>query len=303
MATENTPVVPDDARQPAGPTIRSSASIAQLAASLARAQANYGRVLKEHEAKIESSKANFRYKYAGLDAYIAAVSPALTKEELSFIQPIVYSDGRPWLVTRLMHSSGEWIEGVQALTDHDMPREAGSELTYKLRSGLRSLLGIAAEDEDDDAQDAETVAMRQVVQASTKNRPTCTKCGSNEKVIVSKFGPGFYCLLCKEKVGQDPTVQGDPEDQAPECPACSSGNVVPVEPGLLRCQACEQEWQVEVPKAAAAPPPAPARRPAVATAGPSRRETPPCPKCGSATGVQESQYGGFYCRSCKKGFK
>ena len=71
---------------------------------------------------------------------------------LSYLQEAFTDDnGSPAIVTRLMHSSGEWIETrpmILASNNNDAQSQ-GSAITYARRYQLSALFGIAAEDDDD----------------------------------------------------------------------------------------------------------------------------------------------------------
>jgi len=58
-------------------------------------------------------------------------------------------DGFPVLTTRLMHSSGEWLEGEWPLNPvKNDPQALGAASTYARRYSLMAALGIATEDDD-----------------------------------------------------------------------------------------------------------------------------------------------------------
>jgi hypothetical protein len=140
--------------------MQSSASIVSLAEALSKAQGELKPLAKSKEAKIpgKEGKTGYSYSYADLADVIECFRPALAKHGLSVIQPITMAaEGHLVLLTRLLHSSGEWIESEYPLKSYDRPQEQGSAITYARRYALTALLGIAAEDDDDGkrAQDAE----------------------------------------------------------------------------------------------------------------------------------------------------
>ena len=140
------PAQPSD--QSAMSRVRTSTQIDQIAMALCLAQSEFLPVVKTRTATIEA-RANYSYSYATLADVSQAIMPALAKH---CIIPMQIPSG-PSLVTRLLHSSGQWIEsdlkivaqdgrgGVQAL---------GSALTYIRRYALTAMLGIAPSDEEDD---------------------------------------------------------------------------------------------------------------------------------------------------------
>lgn len=134
-----------------------SEQINELAAALAKAQAAFGPVKKERTARINSAKGNYSYRYADLSDVLDSVRKSLAANGLAIVQPITWTDGHAWLATRLIHSSGQWIESVYPLGNYDRPQEMGSAITYARRYTLTALLGIAADEDDDGntAQDSE----------------------------------------------------------------------------------------------------------------------------------------------------
>lgn len=104
---------------------------------------------------------HFKNRYADLAAIRDAVVPALSKRGIAVTQFTDFRDGNSVLVTRLMHESGQWIEGVYPLTQQTNPQAMGSQLTYARRYTLSAIAGISA-DEDDDAE----------IATANKNEPT-----------------------------------------------------------------------------------------------------------------------------------
>lgn len=127
--------------------MRTSEAINELAAALAKAQ---GAI---EGAKKDSLNPHFKNKYADLASVWDACREQLSKNGLSVIQPVVTADGRTVTVTRLMHTSGQWIEdgGIPLILSKDDMQGLGSALTYSRRYGLMAMVGIAPEDDDGNA--------------------------------------------------------------------------------------------------------------------------------------------------------
>lgn len=126
--------------------MRSSESIAALAAALSKAQWEIEGAVKD------KTNPAFRSRYADLGSVWDAIRGPMTKHGLSVIQ-MPHSDPTTfWLTTRLMHSSGEWLEGDYPLNPvkHD-PQGYGSAITYARRYALMAVLGVAPEDDDGNA--------------------------------------------------------------------------------------------------------------------------------------------------------
>jgi hypothetical protein len=128
-----------------------SESIAKLAEALSKAQGELQPLAKGRKAEIEGKegKRGYSYGYADLADVIDCYRPALSKYGLSVIQPMEVHEGHIVLVTRLMHSSGEWIDSRFPLQVYQRAQEQGSAITYARRYAVTALLGIAAEEDDD----------------------------------------------------------------------------------------------------------------------------------------------------------
>jgi len=120
-----------------------SQSIKELAAAMAKAQAVIGTAHKD------KSNPFFKSNYADLSSVWDACREALTKNGLSVLQPTFIEDGKTFLETTLIHSSGEWISGIlQVKPVKDDPQGMGSALTYARRYGLSALVGVSPADDD-----------------------------------------------------------------------------------------------------------------------------------------------------------
>lgn len=122
-----------------------SSQIDQLATALAKAQAEMPVAGKNQKNPF------FKSTYADFEAIINASRPCLTKYGLSIVQPpFIYEDGSSYLVTILMHSSGQWIKSKAR---HNPPKtdiqSLSSYNTYLKRMCYTSLVGVATGDDDD----------------------------------------------------------------------------------------------------------------------------------------------------------
>jgi hypothetical protein len=131
--------------------MKTSDSIASLAPALVAASADLKAVHKDR------ANSHFKNKYATLDAIVDTVRPVLAAHGLAVVQgattPHTTEGGTLVafaVATRLVHSSGEWIEthALMPLAKLD-PQGAGAALTYGRRYGLSALLSLATDDDDD----------------------------------------------------------------------------------------------------------------------------------------------------------
>ncbi len=121
-----------------------------LAAALVKAQA----AMKP--AVLNKKNPFYGSRYADLASVIEAFRKPLTDNGLSFTQTTHYGapDVGLYLVTTLLHTSGQWLRAEYPLPANATPQQMGSALTYARRYSLSAITGTAA-DEDDDGDKAE----------------------------------------------------------------------------------------------------------------------------------------------------
>ena len=121
-----------------------SKSVGKIALALSKAQSEI------MGAKKGSVNPFFNNTYADLHAVIESCKNILSKHEIAFVQGNRFKDGVFLVVTKLIHSSGEWLSSEMALP---MPKGAnaqaiGSLNTYGRRYGLAAMAGVAQKDDD-----------------------------------------------------------------------------------------------------------------------------------------------------------
>ena len=126
--------------------MRSSESIEKLAEALCAAQGEMGGAVKG------SANPFFKSSYADLTSVIKAIKEPCSKHGLSYVQ-LPHRDGSSiGVVTRLIHTSGQWLENEFTLPMvKGDPQAAGSAVTYARRYALQALFGIPAVDDDAEA--------------------------------------------------------------------------------------------------------------------------------------------------------
>lgn len=180
-----------------------STDIGKLAGALAEAQAEFKPVFKE------SDNPYFSSKYADLATVISATQPALARHGLVVVQsPIVQLDQqKAGVVTMLAHSSGEWISQELILPatmrgKDNQPRfdaqSVGSAISYARRYAYQSVVGVAAEVDDDgngasgregSAQAAQSVADRKIAEYKQKQQSN-----GNETVVLKLMPTGLLSI-------------------------------------------------------------------------------------------------------------
>ena len=120
----------------------------ELYAALVKCQTQIKVALKD------SKNPHFKSSYADLTSVMLACKDALAANNLAVLQlSRIHESGTPVLVTRIIHSSGEHVEGEFPLVckDPNDPQKLGSAVTYARRYALAAALGITADDDDGQA--------------------------------------------------------------------------------------------------------------------------------------------------------
>lgn len=126
-----------------------SVALAQLAAALAKAQAEVGGAAKSKK------NPHFKSSYADLSEVWDACRPALVKHGLSVVQMPSADGQRVTVTTLLLHESGEYLSSALTMTAaQDTPQAIGSCITYARRYALAAMVGVAPEDDDGNAASA-----------------------------------------------------------------------------------------------------------------------------------------------------
>jgi hypothetical protein len=137
-----------------------------LAAALAAFQAELPKLRKDETAKVtgeskSGAKISYSYGYAGLDAVVEAVLPALGKHGLSITsKSVIDASGGFMLEVALLHEGGDREIGYWPLPDPRRagPQDIGSSYTYGRRYLTLALTGTFPGGEDDDGQKAQQSA-------------------------------------------------------------------------------------------------------------------------------------------------
>ncbi len=124
-----------------------SEHINELASALCKAQ------MEIEGAKTDSANAYFKSKYADLHTCWMACRDQLTKNGLCVVQTTDHEGDKSYLITTLMHTSGQWIKGKMVIPQvKPGPQELGSCISYCRRYSLSAMVGLSQY--DDDGEDA-----------------------------------------------------------------------------------------------------------------------------------------------------
>ena len=141
-----------------------SESVDKIFPAFIKAQAEIGNPKKTKENTF------FKAKYAELSDIIDMSKQVLHENGLCLIQS-PEGNGQSITVTgRIIHTSGQWIEGAISLTPiKNDPQQAGSAITYARRYQISAMLNIAQEDDDGNAS---SQPAQKPVTIQTKNPET-----------------------------------------------------------------------------------------------------------------------------------
>jgi len=123
-----------------------SENIGDLAAALAKAQAEVGTVHKD------SANPFYKNSYASLAAVWEATRPVLSKHGLSVVQLPSHDESGYYVETMLMHGSGQWIKSRTYMKPaKDDPQGIGSLISYARRYALQAVTMVCPDDDDGEA--------------------------------------------------------------------------------------------------------------------------------------------------------
>lgn len=110
------------------------------------------------------------YKYADLQDILDACRRPLHDAGLAVLQATQPTERGLELVTTLVHTSGQWIRSRLPVLSTEHPQAMGSALTYARKYGLLTIVGLAADD-DDDGQAAVPQRGQRSSQGSQRSQP------------------------------------------------------------------------------------------------------------------------------------
>lgn len=150
--------------------INTSPEVDKLQAALAKAQGAIKNALKD------SDNPYFKSKYADLAACWDVARETLSANGICVIQAPTFNQEKVGVVTRLGHSSGQWMECVLVLptAKHDA-QGIGSAITYARRYSLSAMVGIATEDDDGNSASGNEVSRERTTSAEHKKAATQVK--------------------------------------------------------------------------------------------------------------------------------
>lgn len=135
-----------------------------LAAALAKVQGKLPKLERDRTVTVEPKdpkKAPYSYSYVTLANLSDAILPLLAEHGLAFVAlPGSGADGKMCIRYRLLHESGESLDGEFPISGEGGIQMIGGRITYARRYCLAAIVGVAA-DEDDEARLSEGPAVAQ----------------------------------------------------------------------------------------------------------------------------------------------
>ncbi len=170
-----------------------SESIGKLALALSKAQA------KITGALMDSSNPFFKSKYADLASVMDAIRIPFAENELSVTQLIEEKEGKHYLITMLMHSSGEYVTSNYPLVIKDLnnPQSIGSVVTYARRYNLAAVAGVAQIDDDGEA------ANNRIHEKPVEKKPLVNHAPAPKSELSDEHLKQLVALVAKSKLTND----------------------------------------------------------------------------------------------------
>lgn len=147
---------------------RRSESLAAFAPAMAKAQGEIGFAMKD------TDNTFFLSKYADMASVVNAFKIAFAKHGLFFMQFPRATDEGIEVETLIMHESAEWVSDILSLPVMKIdPHGYGQGITYCCRYAIRSMVGVAPEEDDgnkpsEDVGKAREAALKALTEAAAK---------------------------------------------------------------------------------------------------------------------------------------
>ena len=126
------------------------------------------------QAEKDGKNPHFRSDYMTLDGILNTVKPILKNVGIVILQSIDDDSGLIRCTTRLIHTSGEYLECDSIVhADKMTPQGYGSAITYARRYSITTALGIAEADDDGNAAEVASAPKKPV--SKPKPKPATAK--------------------------------------------------------------------------------------------------------------------------------
>lgn len=172
--------------------MRTSDQIEKVAAAIVAAQKEMGNAVKD------SKNPFFKSTYADLNAIREVILPVAAKYELAVLQLPATQDGKNYIETVILHSSGQFLAAMDevVVSKQNDPQSKLAAQTYTRRGSLQASFNIGSEDDD-----GNTASGRKAEDSKPADKPAARS-------------SGFRAGPAKEDSAASPS-----SDKAPEVPA------------------------------------------------------------------------------------
>lgn len=207
--------------------IRTSESITKIAPAIVAAQADMPAVPKQTKGQVGNQ---VRY-YADFSTVVEAVQPILAKHGLAFVQLPIDTDrqNHVGLTTRIVHTSGEWIEASFAMPSQGNGAQGiGSALSYAKRYALMAAFGLATEDDDGAGASAPPPRQQQAPRQSAP-KPAAPKTDEPSVAQIQAMMAAFNGIGVRDKderIEFIRNVVNRPVDSSKELTKAEAGQVI-----------------------------------------------------------------------------
>src|SRR5690625_2178435 len=135
--------------------MKTSDSIAEISSALTKAWGTINNPKHNQKVKVRMKNGGqYEFEYTDLGGIIDEIKPHFKEHGISVMQHAYteFIENRPFIsvVTKLLHSSGEWIETrpLQIPASNSI-QDMGGQITDMKRYSLSAILGITTEEDDD----------------------------------------------------------------------------------------------------------------------------------------------------------
>ena len=119
-----------------------------LWSALAKSQGEFPKIVKDKTVSVKTrGGGGYGYSYADLATILAAVTPVLSKNGIAIVQRLSEAS----VETMLIHASGEKLTSSTPIPPATNNHEVAGSYTFFRRHALTAMLGIAADDDTNDA--------------------------------------------------------------------------------------------------------------------------------------------------------
>lgn len=176
----------------------------EMAKALGAFQAECPPVTYNKKVDFNTKAGRVFYQYSTLDHLMATVREPLKNNGLAFTQ-LVNEDAS--VTTILMHTSGEWVAGTCRIPfKSDDPKAVGATISYAKRYGLSAILGVCAEEDDENVAHSPANSSKEFRAKQAKAAPASNPAPSNGKATPNGEGLDANIVAQIEKAKEVPQL-------------------------------------------------------------------------------------------------